>query len=1035
MVSLTNIAKITAKTLEKELPDVAEEVVSKASASAWDPGIAKAVVRTGGIPATEQARNVSAIRRTTGDEAKLQSLVKEGGFKETPELKTWLDQEQKANGGLGRWSSEDDITLMPVSPETKVSHEVYKAIADLDHIVQNDKILRNMEREGFVGSDTGLVVKEADTNIVKTDSYSNMEIRVDGSHKRLNSTNISAKDLQDKYIDNGYHLYEVHPYSQANDDLNYNFILSRDTEKYSKQLPANVLHYAEGGPRMYQTGEYFVKSGYEIFGEGRSYFGSRTLVSGDDLTKVKKYAEEVNRAVEIFNEAEGYLPRIQELLDKENFEQFKVTTATDLYNAIRTNKNPDGYIDPHFKAGVYRSGERPLSQNNLPEFYSSSGMDSARYELSKLSSRYYNKRGKIINNINSDNSNLASPHEIMNKLIRRISYNRNMVPLLESHGEYFKNNFGDLVDLEKIGGSIEGKSGTYLVTQAPLKDSNTIAAKDKARLRAAEHMQHVVRTISNVPNDMDAKIIRGWNNALDSVGVNLGRWWDMQWLDKMKDINPLRTVQGVAFHTYLGFLNLSQLWKQPLQISNILALSPSSTPLAILRAPWVLTALVVKRENNKGLLKAIKTINKRMANVTGMSNEELDLAVKFFEQYGTLRQTGNRPELQGTNTFLNSLTGLKKLTTLPFETGNTITQIVADLTAFRDVANKTDFKAIAALSDKYMFHMTKANMSPVQSNPITALITQFGTYQMGVIGALVGKDFNKTQRTVLGAALIGMYGVAGLVGYEFGPNIFTGLKQYVEDGTAKLWTYGKLTKMFEDHGYNLREGPGIIQPFKTAWDVAASIIDSKHELPSLPASGSLPMIAGMYQLVKDFISPDTDERNALGWLRMVQHSGLPTGVRNFTKAFYGFATGKYLDKYGQVIKDNVDGMDTIMTALGFRPIEEIRLSDSKAYAKYYMETVDDCIDTYIKPLADALVDYQNTKQWDATSITGYQEIYNTLLNNTANCRKMIQDNMPKEFDTYFSNKLEAFYNPNKGTAVENLSKYQRAIYNNLIGVE
>jgi hypothetical protein len=1026
------------------------------------------VARTDGVPVAAQKYNVAALRESVATENIINEYVKNklpATSEASSALQELIEQGQNDNYGLGIWYNDDDLSLMYLPESSKVGYKTWKEVNDAAWMVDNSNLYDKYVKEGYSGSASGLITKEVDPGILKSKDFSRMEIRVNGDEKRkrFNSSNASGDYIKKNYIDKGYHLYEVAPQDGTMEELNYNYILDKDTSKYGLPIRYDVLPYAEGGIRAYQSGEYFVKEGREIYGDGRSYWGVKTLASGDDLAQVRKYADELNKAVSLWNKAKGKLPELQELLDAENFEVFNARTAVEVDKLIRSEKNPDGDLDPKAVAGVYLHNENPANTTGLPEMYKSYSSDSAKIDLLKYSSRYYRKRGSILNDVNGGIKHLERFENVFQKLAQRIAYGRNLEPLLETQGEYYKNHFMSVLDVP-VGVDVNKMSGKQLMLYNPVKPATRLGAKEKRLARAASHMQHVMLNLTSTPTKADMMVINFMNDAITSLQGSLERynvpWWALSQLDRLKNVNPVRAAQALVFHMLLGLTNMSQIWKQPLQIINLMATYPTETMEALGRLSVVLPAYAA-RHDPSGFDNVIAQFALKM---NGFNTDDVKLLVKYMEHYGTFGQVKNRSEIAGTRMLLKALNGLESLNLLPFAKGTDISNLVCDVTAFTLLKNKSEFKLmseaekfreIALVSDALNFNATKANTSKLQKNIIGGLMINLMTYTMGTIGAIFGKPLKnidkivkpdvvkngkvvKHGRTVpvrvqLLAALTMLWGLSGITDRDFAPMFYNGAASVgMPQWAQTLLVEGGIGLMSEQLGYSFQEGPEMLAPFKAVIDVIDTIINRQGELPDVPMSNLVPMATGIFGTIKQLVQPQTDVGNVVGFLRRIHSLPKPTSIQNTTAAMYALATGHYINKYGEILKDEMSTWDSALLYFGIKPIEAHKIATAKGRTKLYLDTIDDYINDNIKPLVDEMGQYSNGPSPSADSVIAYSTLKNELEQATADGRKFVQDLLPQLEKTYDRKVWNLIHNYGDRDAATGLSKVEYFLYNQMM---
>ena len=1025
--------------------------------------------RRAGIPQATQEYNVSALRKHTADTYRLNKLidnvVKDMDKESSVALQELIEQGHNDNFGLGTWYRPEVVNMMYIPEGTKKGYTFYRKLNDAAYVQENLNLRQELEREGYEGTTTGLIVKKVDPDIIQSKQYSNMEMRVvdgDNTRKTLNSSNISANELKKQYLDKGYSLYKISPYDIQENGMSYNFILDKDNTKYGKPMRTDILPYAPGGIREYQSGEYFVKQGMRVHGSGKDYWGVNTIVSGDDLAKVTKYTDELNRAVELWNGVEGDVAKLQKLLDNEDFKYF-TNNAADVDNLIKSEKNPDGVISPEFKAGIYRDREMPTKGTeyaNMPDFFTDSIFDPARVDLMKLTTKHYKKRGRLLNNVNNDLKNIASYEHVMRKLAQRISYGRNIDPLLDTQGEHYKKMFSD-VAATPTGVDPNMFSGRELMLFTPVKEAKDVGNADKWKVRAANRMKNVMINLTSIPTKSDEAIINFMNNALSEIQEKLP-WWDLKMLDAMKNRNPIRAVQGTTFNLLLGFGSLNQFWKQPLQVLNLLATYGADTAKALFQdLPIVLTAFAV-RKDSKLLRKAVDEIAKRTGSI---SVEDLDILVKYFDDYGTFHQTINRAEFTNlkptrvkTRLLLKSINSIRSLSLLPFTSGVNATNLICDVTAYRLLKDTPTFKLlteqekfreIAYVSDALNFNASKANASVMQKGILGGIVTNLQTYTMGTIGAIFGKSLTSVDKMTgklgkrkipvgfkLLAGLFFMWGAAGLTDRDYAPYMYKWLsdktpipkvfQEALVEGTIPLLSGMVL-------GKDIREGPETMSVFDSCFSIIQALTDRQSAtMPDVTLSNVQPMATGTFYAMKEILTPTTNEGDVIGLLRRLHSKPLPTGPKNMVAGMYGLITRKYVDKYGNVIKDNLSDLDVSSLFFGLKPVEYRKLNTAKAIDKLYKETVDTFISDYVEPAIVDAAEYSKTINWHTAETVQYQEELEEKVKSViAEGRKMVQDNMPDYLPYWDSRVINLFKDENKQNreVEESLSKTALKIYN------
>jgi hypothetical protein len=941
------------------------------------------IARTAKTDPTMTKEYVSALRRSAGEAAEGRKTVKDVWSKLTSEEQEQLNelyqQGQQAYGGMGKTFTDDELNLMQISPNVKEAMKDWYSIADAEYQETNRRLVKAMEREGYKGSETGMVTKEVKPDVLNTSSFGSMEIRVPDQRKTLNSSNSSATDIMNKYINNGYTLREVHNYTRINDELPYSHVLVKNNDSFEKDLPQYVLNYAEGGPRRYQQGEWFVKTGRTIYGEtNKAYFDpqGKTLIAGEDPKELQKYADDVNTIRNIWLNNRGDLQKMQQAVDRTQFKWMKNITASDIQDLVRTADNPHGEIDVNFEAGVYRDGEYPINNTTLPTMYSAGGdLDSSALQLSQLNSRYYRGRGKILKNVNEGSfDHLMNVADVMQNTVEQLAYSRNIMEAADEYGEVFKQQFGKVIDTSN-GINPANTSGAWLLVNGDIIDDSKLNKADRKIAQAARRMQQITRNLMNTPSSIDRKIQTYFNNIYDMVGA-----------DFLHDKNPLTLAKSTAVEMALGLFNLSQLWKQPMQVVNIATMHPLETAKAVAGSPFL---FLLHGGNGDGIANAFY---RGCLKGLGYTDKDIDGLLHFMKQYGTFAQISQRTEMVGTNMFLKGMSKFKKGSMVFFNIGQNYAYLIGDMTAWQ-LSETKDFKDIARIADNLNFNMSAVHSNKLQKNPFTSFGTLLGTYSIATMGAILGKSLPPADRAKLLLGLVAMWGVGGTGGEDLKPWMYN---TFGDGAEQRLIIEGLFTVLAADEeGIDLRQGPDVTGSVVPFVQTIMGLIKSGEDMPDVPTTAVLPNFTGVYKTLKAFFAPTVSDRDVVLGIkaaaRWAASNIMPGGIKNIGSSIWAFLARQELDSRGRVVDDNVDYKHALYLLMGLRSSKSHDLNSARARDMEYKEFTNSLYDNYVSEALNKYKAYSDTSEWSQVeSDIMYQDVRNGVAQAVAIMRKGIK---------------------------------------------
>lgn len=805
---------------------------------------------------------------------------------------------------LDGWGLNDNI---------KKAYKEYLKDSMKQYISANELYTDKLKKDGWGTNKNGDIVKESATTDLNTDKFSKISILDPESGRVLNYRNSSVDDIKKNYIDKGYKLYTMHQNEVESRGLTYTHYLSRDVDEVGK-LGLFNLPYVKGGSVAYTPDTHYVKIGrdfYDIDG-GKLFHGFvKTLKAGEDVKRLNKYAEEVNEVSEMWKRAQGDLATLQRDLDAANFQEFKVTSANDVQELMRTPENPKGLIDPNYKATVLRNDERYVYDDGGHGIEQLEEYDQSLSDLMQLRGMYYRSRGdRILSNINNDYSHVVDPFTMWQRNIEQAAYNNTLGRLLADWGDMFKEKYAPVIDTKGGKYNINRLSGQEVILSADIKAPNS-AYEDMAR--AAQRAQMTYRNILNVPTKLDQHI----NNYISGLFKMLPkRWWDNKTMDALSRSDPIGWANAIIYRNYLGFFNPKQFLVQgPFQMLNTVAFEPLHGLHAAAAIPAVLAGHFFKNTP------VFRVLPKIVAALEGISPQQFDKFLEFIEDYGTFKQFSKRPEL--TASMEGWLQRGSNIDLIFAQAGNNLAQLHADLTAFLKNGGK-DMRTICRLSDDYMLNLNRVNTSAIQRSNIGKLTAQFTSYPLAAYEVMFGHHMTDMQRARFIAMQLGMWGIGGTFAKDLITNMYNiADENNIDPEEASYAMEGLAGHYFATLGLDVNEGTDFLGTFRQMAVLLMGVASAfGGQAPDLPISNVPTILIDRYKAVRSLLMPDTNTFDLLNWAKESSRmKGLASGPKNLLRALYARDARQFLDRHGNVIRQDPTQLQIWGQLLGFGPIE------------------------------------------------------------------------------------------------------------------
>lgn len=664
--------------------------------------------------------------------------------------------------------------------ELKVYNDL-RLFNDMDWALRNDqifldKVTRGMESVRFhaKGLDLGIdATIKYQPKIKPTDRIFNA---TDGVH--YTSQNNPLTDAKfTELVQKGYVLVEPEEAIKLLDGTTVKKILIRRDELQVSPLRRNQLAYSEGGHRLY-TDQYFIKQanvGKQPDTGTEFLMSPRTFRSAPNIAEARKWADKMNEA---------------RLAVKE-----KGLTAQDLDDDIfQGNKAfPTGeeFLEAINKGDISLNNEfEALFDRELPSKYQTSGFDAENFVNTDevgfngyyrtTGKMYTGYKGGVLKDTSGEIATTVDPYEALSTSLRQITRNAGLFNYKAESIERFLRTYGDSLDIPT-----HLKSPYSKFDGATVKQGVSLEVKN-----AIESHRFAIRNVLGFETPAEKVSQQLWRGVAEAVvgsGDNAARkaahdavWW-------FKEKNPVAALRGFAFDIKLGMFNIGQLFIQASTMISATALSPTMGFKGMMTAVPLHAYLLAK-----GSEQTLDVLAKRgVGKLAGFATEkEFKDYARYMHKTGFLDMNGSHIMI-GENgpaahfgTFAERAQAAREAGRVFFYTAETYNRLVAFRIAW-DEAIQAGLKPgeagfntrLLKLADDYSLNMTHESAAYWQKG-VLSLPTQFWSYNIRMLDALLGSRFTPAQKTRLLFVNMAMAGTAGVPGLE-------AISEYVKNSTGE----------------------------------------------------------------------------------------------------------------------------------------------------------------------------------------------------------------------------------------------------------
>ena len=887
---------------------------------------------------------------------------------------------QKANNGIGKWFTLAELREANIRDDVIKAYADFKTASDMEYLTLNEKARKQLVRAGY--KQYGKVVGQ--------------EVSIKGINKNgirvIDSDGNVVEDIMKYADDSNYKLIQVSRVSANQADLDCTHMLMKAAETPAEELPQFIVKYTPGGRRAYTRGTSFVKVGRGWFNPETSTKlngFAKTLVAGYDKKQLQKYADEVNEAVDIYVNAmragdiniAGAIA--QAGLDQANFKYFKVTSWNDLKDLIRSKDNPKGLIDPDFKAQVVDEGYSYAYNNGLENAASMySEVDMSLQELIDTRMNFSRHRTNLLDDVNGDTVRLVDVEDIYDRTIRKtaaIGAKSDLTAWYARQLERFKSvttNYSHLAGLSDA----DKLNRIEFDTARRARMSQEELELLRSGQRFVEHARGILNSKTKADQWMDTFMTRT-AEALD-IFDKRGKWFD-----KVANFRPARAARALMFNAYMGWWNPAQLIKQGLGVMNVVSLEPVRAGKAMLA--YIPIRLARSAEAGSEQYRLYKQMAMKGA---GLTDDEFEGLMKFMNKYDVEGSAGLM--VGADREYGEALRRDKQLAKKIWDSqywfmkeGNAANYYIADITSWlkhndevkKGVRKSFTDKDIALYSNDLFINMTRTGESAFQRGAIipgTEVLAQWMSYPMRMMEAMFNKRLTGKQKASLALTQLALWGGAGTVGDdETSLNMYRGLVEAdMDPEVAEVITDGILGYAGHQLGVVFDEGVAIKEQFFKLLDFY-DVARGELKWSNISALKAPSYALGFIKAIHETVSPTLGDRDGYRILKYIQSQpNLPSSFKNTAKGLLAWKTGKFYDKYGDILQEDATKGQAIWQLLGFRPYE----SKLENFAYEAMTNREQVIKDSMEQLDEAInvLRYHTYNETDTEEMLRLQEEFN-----------------------------------------------------------
>lgn len=756
-------------------------------------------------------------------------------------------------------------------------------------------------------------------------------------------TNKATRETIDSYWKKrGYVIVELTDYGEkalrgspgmeALNDIDITILLVPANSQKARPLKFQQIPY-KAGPRVENAAGFYLAQPRlrRVMDRGTV---AQTRYSGDINVAFQQTETDANRVAAAWNKANQLFLEGNEAALEAHLARTLPFSAKEFKAMMKTEANPNGFIDPSEQILVRKSDQSLATAHNLNQRYANF-VDTRdgplnRYKtvnLENATERGHNLRSVV--NIGSaeapvwrfEPAKLVDPLAAMERSTSGILQARQLDNLKVMAAERWVKEFGDLID-----GATEAE-----IWADPLKylfDFKPKPGADSGRLAAAKNLRRTVLDFLGLKNDVQKKVDWLKQKLADKVFEKFGRGTfevvEPYLLRTVAD--PARRMRSFAFHTKLGLFNPVQLFLQMQTMAHMAGIE--GAPRTIQASAGATFMAFLKHGDDP---KSVALAAKR---ATAFGWKEKD----FIEAYEAMKKSGvsivsgeyaARDDLMEPKIFSSRWGNFLDKGTFFFTKGERGLRLSAWNAAYLrwrqanpgKVFGNQDKIAVLSRANLLFGDMTRASNAMWQRG-FASVPTQFLAYPVRIAEQFLGK------RLTLEEKMWALFTYSTIYGMPVALNAPTGVWDWSEDirrymlennidydeSVMKVFMDGVVSVGLEamtGTKYNYPERYGINNPWLREFvegkkDWKEMVFGVSGSIYNSAVTGGNPFIKRFYSLF-DGTSAQVYPLTYQDWLAEASEI---SSINNFRNSWNAITAGKYYTRHGEYIDDvtPIDGL-------------------------------------------------------------------------------------------------------------------------------
>lgn len=961
------------------------------------------------------------------------------------------------------WYSNEHLLSRGVSQNVVDAHEAFRVMNDLDAYVLNvakrdELVSKGAKQISFNGEfieGVGRVVPVADASEFKrilkgSDGKAKRDIMFNTVRGDVVSVESFSDQMLDSLFSKGYKIIEgsLSPDIDNFKASSFYYLLNAE-QTVVNELGEFVSTYVAGGRRFFDRDGGFLKQlkmGKTATGR-RAITGVNTLAADKDfigLTRRGEVLESIRKAAckkddfagnKLISEAKlskAPFTNMDEFvewakdngIDIENIENaLEVTKNGHLlssYNTLLKNKDVDDFVGLETMNNIaHRSHFQALTQ-----------------EAKQARAR---RTGKELFNFDFDTAQPVDIEQQMRYIVNDMVYGGVMKDFTEIYADRFAKLYKGIVTVPGVTNPspvellLNGKVSTSLDgAEATLAASAETAIKNYAAIRG-------------VPTDFDVVIARNATALFNWIGgcaedvlklnEDIAHKARLDW-QKFVDKDPAGYARAFTSHWFLGWCNISQIYKQASADAYVALMEPRA---ALSAAKWSFPFASALRKSDGSIEKAME----KLATKFGDAPEAVKADFESLVRMGVFEHGvgGGLVEAKQTTKSL-----LNKISMAPFNVGEMHNRTFAYLTALHSLGysgqklTTAQLAEVATKGQRLFLNMDATGLSRLQTSTIGKTLLQFMGFRMRWFETILfDKGLTRTQRARLAlgtAALVGGEGMLGVSAYSGLCNVFNNYFGNKDEGSAedrselaRLFARGALNYFSEESGLDTDLAASLNIDAEEFFDKIFGL--SLLDLPSVASIGSAynGLIRGATILKESVTGELTADKFEAHLEVIARQKELPSSASRAILSALFWKNGKDFNSKGQLTERSNSVLRKVLHTLGFNSLTQkdaAKAFSELAYSKDKEKTVIDLCKPFISQYGRGNTDaykiaamiVQEAGLTDAQKIKVWKELdtYAYSANNISVTEGLLENQLYKETGTNLIHKARRDYqnSQNKG---------------------